>query len=61
MILLSKIGVQVPVIPSIDEETNGLSLSSHIGDIGLNVGFILGFTLTVAVSVSEKKFHNGGI
>ncbi|RNC88379.1 MAG: hypothetical protein ED556_04120 [Winogradskyella sp.] len=54
--VLSNAGDQVPVKPSFDVVGNGANASpEQIGNTASNVGIILGFTVTVKVSVNAHS------
>jgi hypothetical protein len=52
VVVLSKAGVQEPVIPLLDVVGNGVSVApEHIGATALNVGVMFGLTVIVKVVV----------
>ena len=52
VVVLSKAGAQVPVIPLLEVVGNGVSVApEQIGAIAVNVGVVLVFTVIVNVAV----------
>jgi len=52
VVVLSKAGAQVPVIPLLDVVGNGASVApEHIGATALNAGVIFGLTVMVKIAV----------
>ena len=52
MVVLSKAGAHVPVIPLLEVVGNGVRVEpEHIGATAVNVGVILGLTVIVKVAV----------